>query len=158
VPLGSALSRLLAEHKLGSRFSSPEDPLFASANGNPLSWRNVERRGMDRAVRDAGLVSVPGRRRPTLHDLRDTFASGLIEAGLDVVQVSRLMGHADPAITLRVYADLFNLARGAERALLAIDSAFGTALEPRGGDRRRTSVCTEAQITPIQAVSSTGGD
>lgn len=158
VPLGSALSRLLAEHKLGSRFSSPEDPVFASANGNPFCWRNVERRGMDRAVKDAGLDSVPGRRRPTLHDLRDTFASGLIEAGLDVVQVSRLMGHADPAITLRVYADLFNLARGAERALLAIDSAFGTALEPRGGDRRRTSVRSEAQITPIQAVSSTGGD
>ena len=78
----------------------------------------------------AKLDKVPGKRRPTLHDLRDTFASALIEAGLDVLQVSKQLGHADPAITLRVYADLFNRVRGAERTTLAIDSAFGTALEP----------------------------
>ena len=31
----------------------------------------------------------------------------LIAAGADVVHVSKQLGHADPAITLRVYADEF---------------------------------------------------
>ena len=38
------------------------------------------------------------------------------------------------------------------------EAAVGSLLETRGGDRRRNSVRTEAQITPLRAVSSTGGD
>jgi hypothetical protein len=112
---------------------------------------------MDRAVEDAGLDRVPGKRRPTLHDVRDTFASALIAEGLDVVQVSKQLGHGDPAITLRVYAGLFNRARGAERTTLAIDAAFGTALEPSGGDKRRTAERTEDRNTASLLVLATGG-
>jgi integrase len=143
---------------LASAFSADEDPVFASASGRPFPWRNVERRGMDRAVEDAGLDRVPGKRRPTLHDVRDTFASALIAEGLDVVQVSKQLGHGDPAITLRVYAGLFNRARGAERTTLAIDAAFGTALEPSGGDKRRTAERTEDRNTASLLVLATGGD
>jgi integrase len=47
------------------------------------------------------------RRAPVGHDLRHTFASLLIGQGADVVFVSRAMGHADPAIALRVYSHLW---------------------------------------------------
>ena len=43
----------------------------------------------------------------TFHALRHTHASHLIDAGIDVVKISRRLGHATPAITLRVYAHLF---------------------------------------------------
>ena len=43
----------------------------------------------------------------TLHALRHTHASQLIATGLDVVSVSRRLGHGNPAITLKVYALLF---------------------------------------------------
>jgi integrase len=43
----------------------------------------------------------------TLHGLRHTHVSQLIAGGMDVLSVSRRIGHASPEITLRVYAHLF---------------------------------------------------
>jgi hypothetical protein len=68
------------------------------------------------------------------------------------------MGHSNPSITLRVYADLFHRVRNAERTQRAIDSAFGTALERNGGYRRRQTVRTEEPKVASLRVSSTGGD
>jgi integrase len=42
----------------------------------------------------------------TLHGLRHTSASMLLSSGVDVVTVSKRLGHADPSITLRVYAHI----------------------------------------------------
>jgi len=41
------------------------------------------------------------------HALRHSHASAVIAAGLDVVTVSRRLGHGSPAITLKVYAHEF---------------------------------------------------
>lgn len=43
----------------------------------------------------------------TFHALRHTHASQLIDAGIDVVKISKRLGHANPTITLQVYAHLF---------------------------------------------------
>jgi integrase len=43
----------------------------------------------------------------TLHGLRHTHVSQLIAAGMDVLTISRRIGHASPEITLRVYGHLF---------------------------------------------------
>jgi integrase len=43
----------------------------------------------------------------TLHGLRHTHVSQLIAAGMDVLTISRRIGHASPVITLRVYGHLF---------------------------------------------------
>ena len=46
-----------------------------------------------------------------VHDLRHTFASHLIvDLRLDVAQVSRILGHARPSITLDTYTHLFDQA------------------------------------------------
>jgi integrase len=45
-------------------------------------------------------------RKIRFHDLRHTFASLLMANGEDVVRVSRLLGHASPTITLRVYSHM----------------------------------------------------
>lgn len=60
-------------------------------------------------------AKLDGDERPKLrfHDLRHTFASLLVAESLNVVFVSRQLGHASPDITLRVYAHLFD---GAEHA------------------------------------------
>jgi integrase len=44
----------------------------------------------------------------TLHKLRHTHVSQLIAAGLDVLTISRQIGHASAAITLNVYGHLFS--------------------------------------------------
>ena len=41
------------------------------------------------------------------HALRHTHASALIADGIDVVTISRRLGHCSPAFTLRVYAHMF---------------------------------------------------
>jgi integrase len=44
----------------------------------------------------------------SLHGLRHTHVSALIASGLDVLTISRRIGHASPAITLAVYGHLFS--------------------------------------------------
>ncbi|MCP9621772.1 site-specific integrase [Nocardia otitidiscaviarum] len=44
----------------------------------------------------------------TPHDLRHTCASLAVSAGVNVLALARMLGHKDPAVTLRVYADLFD--------------------------------------------------
>jgi integrase len=74
--------------------------VFSKHDGSPLSpnyfstmWR--------RAVARTGLPKV------TFHSLRHSHASALIRAGLDVVRVSRQLGHSQPTITLSTYAHEF---------------------------------------------------
>jgi integrase len=56
----------------------------------------------------------------SFHALRHTHASALIAAGLDVVLISRRLGHGNPHVTLGVYGHLFKrddtAAARAERA------------------------------------------
>ena len=46
--------------------------------------------------------------RVTVHDLRHTAASLAVSAGANVKAVQRMLGHASAAMTLDVYADLFD--------------------------------------------------
>ncbi|WP_338057940.1 tyrosine-type recombinase/integrase [Streptomyces abyssalis] len=54
-----------------------------------------------------------------MHALRHFYASVLLDAGESVKAVSEYLGHADPAMTLRVYAHL--MPSSAARARHAID-------------------------------------
>lgn len=65
----------------------------------------------------------------TLHSLRHTHASQLIASGMDVLTISRRLGHGSPTITLGVYGHLF--ADSGDRAAQIIEAAFDTAT----GDR-----------------------
>ena len=88
-----------------------------------------------RAATGAGLDRP--RRRVRFHDLRHTFASHLIiDIRLDVVQVSRILGHARTSMTLDTYTHLFEEARhGADvRAELAM-SEFANLLSVAVGPR-----------------------
>jgi integrase len=58
----------------------------------------------------------------TFHALRHTHASQLIDAGVDIVTISKRLGHAKPDITLRVYAHLFR--KDDSKAAAAINALF----------------------------------
>jgi integrase len=95
-----------------------DDLVFTLADGSPYppdklsrDWGNV--------VRDKKLPAV------MFHSLRHAHASALIAAGLDVVAVSRRLGHSSPAITLGVYAHLFESKDDAAAA------AIEAAMRPR---------------------------
>jgi len=130
VPLVAQLARLLAAHKLATPLAA-SDWVFATSHGKPYGHRNVARRCLTRAADRAGL-NGDGRLPLRFHDLRHVFASHLIvDLGLDVAQVSRVLGHASPTITLNVYTHLFDDARHAReiRERMAA-SPFAALLEP----------------------------
>jgi integrase len=98
----------------------PDDALlFPRADGSLRGPRAFSKEWSDVAVR-------VGVRHATFHSLRHTHASHLIDAGIDVVKISRRLGHASPAITLRVYAHLFR-ARD-DKSSKAIDDAVASLL------------------------------
>ncbi|MBW3093442.1 site-specific integrase [Bifidobacterium sp. 82T10] len=56
-------------------------------------------------ARACDMAGVP---RMTVHDLRHTAASLMVRSGANVKAVQRQLGHASAAMTLDVYADLFD--------------------------------------------------
>lgn len=61
------------------------------------------------------------------HALRHSHASALIASGLDVLTVSRRLGHGNPTVTLTTYAHLFEKTDAA--AAKAIEAALRTTTE-----------------------------
>jgi len=109
------LIALLRTHKakaFARGHARPEDFVFTTANGLPLMHRNVSR-DFTTAGDRAGLNPKEGEevQGVSLHDLRHTAACRPIAAGLDVVQVQTQLGHANPAITLRLYGGEFQVAQ-----------------------------------------------
>lgn len=110
IPLAPQLAAVLRAHRGSSKFKAATDWVFVTGNGTPFSHRNVYRSALARAAHAAGLNQDGSRLR--LHDLRHTFASHLIiDVGLDIVQVSRILGHSSVSTTLDIYAHLFEEAR-----------------------------------------------
>lgn len=63
----------------------------------------------------------------TFHDLRHTFATAAIAGGVDVKTVSSILGHANAAITLNIYASADPDAK--RRAALVLNSIIVGAEE-----------------------------
>ena len=78
-----------------------------------------------RARKEAGLDDV------RLHDLRHTVASQAVARGVPLSTVARMLGHADPTMTLR-YAHVGDrdLQTAAERIGMAIEGAMETGESP----------------------------
>jgi integrase len=60
------------------------------------------------------------------------FASLLIAKGLEVVFVSRQLGHANPTVTLGTYAHLFERADHAQAAREALEASYAALPSARG--------------------------
>jgi integrase len=102
--------------------------VFASSEGTPLGYRNLAQRGLKAAADRAGLNSEL-QPQLTLHDLRHTFGSHLVRQGVDVVSVSRQMGHARPSVTLDLYAHQFAAVQHRGRIEARLSEAFGGIIE-----------------------------
>ncbi len=98
--------------------------MFCDQNGGPFDERNLHRT-WDRLRRRAARHDV----RPLkLHCARHTFASLALASGKSVRWVASQLGHANPELTLRVYAHTL---REEEQDLGFLD--FGVAKRHPGG-------------------------
>jgi integrase len=99
---------------------TPDDGLvLARWDGAPRSPNNTTK-DWSRTLADLKLPPI------SLHALRHTHASQLIASGMDVLTISRRLGHSSPTITLNVYGHLF--ANTDDRAVQVVEAAFGRAL------------------------------
>jgi site-specific recombinase XerD len=86
------------------RHGQPADFLFVE-RGRRLSAFRL-RHGLDQAVSDAGLIGRGGQvLRVTPHQLRHTYGTSLVNAGMSLQALMALMGHVSAEMTLR-YASL----------------------------------------------------
>lgn len=100
VPLSPGLVDILRAHLRSLRPDDAESLAFPSEAGTPLRHENVRRRRLHPATSEAGAEWAG------FHAFRHTFASLHIDAGTNVLVLSRLLGHHSPEFTLRVYAHL----------------------------------------------------
>jgi integrase len=71
--------------------------IFTTGNGTPFSQRNLTR-DYSKMLRNTELPKI------RFHDLRHTAASLMINRGIPIVVVSKILGHSKPSVTLNIYA------------------------------------------------------
>ena len=122
ITLAPSTVAVLREHRkaqqeqrlfLGLGKAPPDALVFASFDGSTRS-PNAVTKEWSLAMQKAGLTA-------TFHSLRHTHASTLIASGLDVLTISRRLGHGSPAITLGIYGHLF---KTDDRAAAIMEKAF----------------------------------
>ena len=91
--------------------------IFESVEG---SARKYSPGAFVRACKRCGIEGI------TLHSLRHTFASRVVQAGLSLVEIQNLLGHASPITSLR-YAHLAPN-QAASKAVMVLDKFDGDAL------------------------------
>jgi integrase len=123
----------IGEHiRLQVPHGEPDRWLFPGEGEHPLHQNSVGY--LWRKAREAAGVDY------RLHDLRHFYASGLINAGCDVVTVQRALGHSNPSVTLNTYGHLWpdanDRTRQAARDLYALCTAH-TAYPVRTRDAEK---------------------
>jgi len=111
---------------IGTGRSPADSPVFATFDGQFLS-PNAITKAWPVAMASIGMPAV------TLHSLRHTHVSMLIASGVDILTVSRRLGHSSPTITLSVYAHL--IGGTDDRAAAIMDAALGSKMVASGGGK-----------------------
>lgn len=89
--------------------------VFGTANDKPISNSNLYSRLLDPLKDRADALAAKGsdpryvrvNREPAFHAFRHHYASRLVQNGANLKELQTLMGHASAAMTLDVYAHLF---------------------------------------------------
>jgi integrase len=92
----------------------PDRPVLATKGGTPMkqqfAWRLLKRVAARGGVRAREAVDASGWNVSELtpHTLRRTFATDLLNRGVRLETISRVLGHADTRVTQAYYAELLD--------------------------------------------------
>lgn len=100
IQVGKNLEMYLNKYKeKQSKIPGFNEEWFMFGNLKPLSSTTITRE-KDRAIKKSGV------KRISIHDFRHSHASNLIANGINIVAVSKRLGHSNVEMTLRVYTHL----------------------------------------------------
>ncbi len=128
VPIAGGLTRVLADWYATSVVEAGTDAqgyVWPGADGAPMG-AGTPTRAVERACRRAGLLEASGRALVTLHGLRHGCGSLMLAAGVPLIAVSRILGHADVQTTASVYAHLVSGEEQLRAASDALDRVLAT--------------------------------
>lgn len=92
---------LIDELKEFTQYKGDNDFVFVNKRGNPLSARSVQM--IIEKAKEKAEIS----KDVHIHTLRHSFATHLLEAGVDIRYIQELLGHADLSTT-QIYAKVSN--------------------------------------------------
>ncbi len=98
LPISSSLCEVLEAHRSRQKSCLPDDLLFTTPRGTPLSSKNLYNRELAPAC---DRIKEP---RVSWHSFRHTHATLLTEVGESIKTAQALLGHSDLATTLNLYA------------------------------------------------------
>ena len=115
VYLNDSLYSLLLDFKSREmRDAQFKDSWFIFYREKPLSQTTIDRK-KENAINKSGV------KRIRIHDFRHSHASNLIADGIDIVAVSKRMGHSNINITLTTYAHLLD--KSTEKLIDSIENS-----------------------------------
>jgi integrase len=99
VPISPVLVDRMRAH-LAELPESPDQLVFASSVGTPVDPDTMRRDFLKALMEEIGVTGAG------FHILRHTFASMQLARGVNMLQLSKVLGHHSPAFTLSVYCHL----------------------------------------------------
>lgn len=159
IPMLPVVHQALLEHRADYQWG-PDDAVFLTRRGTRQTPGNVRSKIVAPALERANEM-LAERGQPTIahctpHTFRRTFASILAELGVNPRRAMRLLGHTDPALTMRVYQQALEMNEQVWKSLpdllgcstddaLAVmsgrhmPSGFGPQLAPEGENAAQRS-------------------
>jgi len=122
---------------------SNSDLLFPGPGGQPIGASSFTANWFKPTLKKAGLNGF------TIHDLRHTFGSLLLDAGAPLAYVSEQMGHADTVITAQIY--IHNLRKNSGFVDRLDTQQSATQAQPEANQTVRGNEIS------LQAIDSNGG-
>jgi len=105
IQVGAGTLKVLNEHyqeQSKERFEASDqwretDLIFTSSIGTAVNYKNMLERSFKPLIKAAGVPEI------RFHDLRHTAASLMLNQGVPIFKVSKILGHARPSITSDIY-------------------------------------------------------
>jgi integrase len=160
VAIVPVLRDVLIEHKAAcesaERDTGPDGIVFASAVGTHLDHNRLNKRVMrdvvaaaNRQLVEDGEVPLPQGLTP--RSMRYTFASVLYALGRDPRHVMGQMGHTDPKLALRIYAQVMDLGDSDRERLRALVEGGYPAVSGSGAASGAPAEAVELPANPVNS-------